>query len=261
MLPFMWTIAPGDDATHALLVAHRHLRSDAAVFAIEADRPPQEIRRADGEPFGEIDTAMRAGGRWWVVTPGHAGERNESVVWQVEGPIARELARVPRTGANGRPSTPRLAWKSDGRALGLVVDGSPSGDRSGPTRWVVAIDPESGALGGVEPLGSSDLGDRASLAACGGDENGWRLDLPAQFPIAISPASTPTAPAETMGSLHGALARMLISESRACVSRLTGALDVELDERALHRPVGAGPSISIGLVTGRERRALRCTPR
>ncbi len=156
------TIAAGDDPSHALLLARRNPRSELAVFELEADQSPVEIRRADGEPFGEIDGAVRASGRWYVVTPSTQGARVENLVWQVDGATARARAR-PACSSSGwtRESPGRLATRADGRALGLVVDGQPLGDRAGATRWVASIDLDTGAVGDIDLLGPFDLGGRA----------------------------------------------------------------------------------------------------
>ena len=63
-----WQMASADDPRHALLVARRTL-SDSIVLALEADRPPVEIRRADGEPFASLDAAVHLGGRWVLTGP------------------------------------------------------------------------------------------------------------------------------------------------------------------------------------------------
>src|SRR5690606_22853933 len=97
-------LALGDDAAHALLIGRRIQRSETVLFELEADRVPVEIRRADGEPFGEVESAVRVSGRWFVASPsGPAGTHN--VIWQSEGGVARELTRVPRAlpAGNGDP--------------------------------------------------------------------------------------------------------------------------------------------------------------
>ena len=169
---FSWSIALGDDPSHALLVTRRSPRGEGAVFELEADRAPVEIRRANGEPLGELDAAVHAAGRWYVATPPPAqaaaqGGRLEAIVWQIDGPVARELARIPRIpGPEGRALSPaRLALRTDGRALGYVVDGQPLSERAEATRWVAAIDLDTGAVGDIELLGSIDFADRTVISA------------------------------------------------------------------------------------------------
>jgi hypothetical protein len=267
--PLLWALALGDEPSHALLVTRKSARSEAFAFALEEDRAPVEIRRADGEPFGEIDAAVRGGGRWYLATPPEPGGPPEAVVWQLDGPIARELSRIPRRALNGAsPTAARLAWRTDGRALGYVVDGQPfqngaGQDRAGATRWVAAIDLDTGELAEVASLGASDLGDRASLPACTGDDVGWRLDTPVVLPVSIYSGGI------ARGAVHGVYARLRIGETRACVEALAGSLDAAplpaASAPAPSRPAppatsaasGAG-QVRIAVGSGRERRVLTC---
>src|SRR5205814_1474344 len=94
-----------------------------------------------------------------------------TTIWQIEGGVARELVRVARTGAE-RANGTRLARRSDGRAIGLVVEGQPTAERSTSTRWVLPIDLESNQLGEPEYVGYTELAGRA-LDACTDDTVGW----------------------------------------------------------------------------------------
>ena len=186
---FSWSLALGDDPSHALLVSRRSVRGEGGVFELEADHAPLEIKRANGEPIGELDAAVRAAGRWYLATapqPTPANQasptnqtagRAEAVIWQVDGPVARELARIPRIPRDARSST-GLALRADGRTLGYVVDGQPLGDRTDATRWVAAIDLDTGVVGDIEPLGSFDFGDRTAINPCTNDDLGWSMDSP-----------------------------------------------------------------------------------
>jgi hypothetical protein len=258
-----WSTFEGDDASHALLATHRK-HDEMSLFELEADHAPIEIERADGEAFAEIDAAVRAGGRWYLATPPRPGERTEATVWQVEGSVAHELARVPRTNDKAHAG---LAWRSDGKAIGFVVTGAPS---YWPTRWVLPIDLESGSLGDIEPLGAQDFGDRPSLPACTSDDAGWSLDIPAFFPIRIASANG----ADASPSLGTPLARVRISGARACVERVAGLLDaLPTDHAAEHAtptsasstsapsPSHASLSATLSANAGHERRQLRCTER
>ncbi len=266
MMPPTWSFAPGDDASHALLVARRSARADAAVFEVEGDRAPLEIHRADGDPFTDIDAAMRSDGRWYLATPAAPGELPASIVWQVDGPVARELARVPRGGVEVRPPAARLAHRSDGHVIGLVVDGQPSAERAGPVRWVLPVDLATGSLGEPEALGSADLGDRSAITLCAPDDEGWILDAPAALPVAIATAD------QSLGPLHGAFVRMRLSSATACIERMAGTLDAYVAEHVPRAaPAGAAPSraaprsnetsISVSVFATRSRHALRCVRR
>ena len=102
----MFSIASGDDSSHALLIVRRASRTEMTPIELEADRAPVEIHRADGEPFVEIDAITRAAGRWFIATPPPAGATSPvTTIWQVDGAVARELVRVSRAAVEtGRPT-------------------------------------------------------------------------------------------------------------------------------------------------------------
>src|SRR5207245_2646276 len=84
--PISWTLGIGDDASHALLLGRRsHSPAETYVLALEADRPPVEVKRLDGEPLGEIDAAIRVAGHWYVTTAQAAHELAATVVWLLDG--------------------------------------------------------------------------------------------------------------------------------------------------------------------------------
>jgi hypothetical protein len=234
-----WQLTPGDDPAHALLIAKRPARSEPVLFELEADRAPLEIKRADGEPFGEIEGVVRAAGRWFIATPPVPGATGPATtVWQIEGAVARELVRVPRAIADISSAAAfsaypraRLARRSDGRAIGLVVDGQPSADRATPVRWVLPIDLESGIPGEPEPLGYADLAGR-TLEICTDDVVGWVFDTSLPSTTARLRIGTAT------GSLNSVHARLRLTRSRACVERVAGSYDGQSAERAaaLARP-------------------------
>ncbi|MEO6418239.1 MAG: hypothetical protein ABIP39_02460, partial [Polyangiaceae bacterium] len=182
-----WKLQPGDDARHALISAKRSGPEETILFELEADRTPTEIHRLDGEPFTELESAVRVGGHWYVAGPSSTYEQSASVIWAIEAGHARELARVPRAAAdNLRPSPVRLTRRSDARAVGVVVDGQPAPERpSTPQRWLLPVDVESGAMGEPEPLGATDFADRNTVSLCAGDEAGWVIDLPWNVPTLL----------------------------------------------------------------------------
>jgi hypothetical protein len=271
------TIAIGDDAAHALLLARRSPRTEQAIFELEADRAPVEIRRADGEPLGDVESAVRTSGRWYLATEAPSARgmaRAESIVWQVDGGFARELARIPRTSApDGRIASGRLAARGDGRALGFVVDGQPLAERTGPTRWAAGIDLDTGSVVDVELLGPFYLGDQRVISLCGADEGGFALDLPLEgpsaIPISVSYRTARGSPASSSGALHGAFARVRLAPSQACVERLAGSLEGSAIAR--ETPSRSSPSTSLAGVPvavilksgadGKSRSLLRCSVR
>jgi hypothetical protein len=281
------TIAIGDDASHALLLARRSPRTEQVIFELEADRIPVEVRRADGEPLGDIESAVRASGRWYLATEAPSARgmgRAESIVWQVDGALARELARIPRTSApDGRIASGRLAARSDERTLGFVVDGQPLAERAGPTRWVAGIDLDTGSVVDVDLLGPFYLGDQRSIALCTADDAGFSLDLPLEgpsaIPISVSSRSAHGSPASLFGALHGAFARVRLAPSQVCVERLAGSLDGSVIARTSPAswPVPRSPSsststssalvgVSLAVIVksgtdGKSRSLLRCSVR
>ena len=222
----VFSMATGDDPSHALLIARRTSRTETTPIELEADRAPVEIHRADGEPFLEIDAITRAAGRWFIATPPPPGAIAQvTTIWQVDGAVARELVRISRAAVEtGRPTGTRLARRSDGRAIGLVVDGQPTAERNTPTRWVLPIDLETAQLGEPEPLGYADLAGR-SLEACTDDVVGWSFDtsLPGTARIKLPQGA---------GSMHSLYARVRLTTTRACIERIAGTYDGQTPERA-----------------------------
>jgi len=255
-------IATGDDSAHALLLARRITRTEQVPFELEADRAPLEIRRADGEPFGEIESVLRAGGRWFIATSTPAQASNPvTTVWQVEGAVARELARIPRAPLDlGRAAGSKLARREGGRSIGLVVDGQATLERAMATRWVLPIDLESGQLGEPEWLGYTDLAGR-TLEACTDDFAGWVLDS------ALGSSQVRLGLPGGPGSLHSAYARLRLTPSRTCVERVAGMYDGP-EERLVGRtggprgPTPAAPRRGEILTAATHQQArfgLRCT--
>jgi len=214
-----WLMAVGDDLSSALLVGRR-LGLDATVLEVDADRSPLEVRRGDGEPFAEIDFAMKAGGHWYLASHEGYGESPAAVIFRVDGGQALEFARVPRASPELRPPTSRLAARSDGRAIGLVVDGSPPSDRAIPLRWVLPLDIESGARGEPERLGAADLGGRPELPPCKEGDTGWILDT-----AWVGKARIGTATPGSSGMLTKLYLRVRLSTGRACVERVSGSFE------------------------------------
>ncbi len=279
--PTGWTVAAGDDPDHALLLA-RHTLGVATVdaFVLETDRAPVEIHRPGGEPFPDVEAAIRTGGHWYLATVEGHGESSATVVWLVDGSGAREAARVPRTAFETRPAL-RFARRADGRALGLVVDGQGDGKRGGvqiaqtvAMRWVVALDLESGSVGDPQPLAPVDLADRPVTLCAGedaGDDDGWELEAPYPGAVVLRLGTRWTA------SLQSVVARMRVSTDRACVERVAGSVDAYASAPAgalVRSDPAMGPlrpggddlltakrTIVASVLSARSRYALRCSAR
>ena len=262
-LPTVWLLAPGDDADHALLVARRGYTAsspNAEVLVLETDRPAVQARRADGEPWPDVEAAARIAGRWCLATTQSAGQPPATVLWTIDGGLGRELARVPRVGVGVR-SEVRLAQRADGAgraALGLVVDGHPDGEHAVASLWVDAVDLESGRVGEPEPLAAVDLSDRPVAVCTGEDTGGWELDLPYPGAIRMRIGTAFDSPVQS------AMARVRVSRERACVDRVLGTIDGEASSppaalTALpRRAPGEARTLEASIFSAHQRYALRC---
>jgi hypothetical protein len=255
-----WMLAAGDDADHALLVGRRLTSvATADVVVLETDRAPFPARRSGGEPFPDVEAAERTGGTWYVATAESPGELAATVLWRIDGDLAREVTRVPRAASESHPGL-RLARRSDGRAVGLLVDGRPDVERGTPMRWVVPIDLDSAGVGEPEALTPMDLSDRR-LGVCTSDDPGWLVDLP--YPGTVMLNATPA----WHIALPSPLARMRLTRDRACFERMGGMVEgygVAAPASPPPRMGGdlAAPhdsrAIDVAVFAGRTRFSLRC---
>jgi hypothetical protein len=274
--PVQWRMGVGDDSAHALFIGQRGGQAESTLLEVEEGHSIVELHRGDNEPFGQVDAAVRAAGHWYLLTPQGPGELPAAVVWRVDFGAATELARVPRTTLDGRPAPGRLARRADGRAVGVLVEGQ-SAERSSALRWVVPIDLESGTAGEPEPLGAADLGDRAEVGVCTGEETGWVLDAPWNSTVRIGlgkeAAPTEACPpgrlcssglvdARPVTNLYG---RFRVTRAGACLERLSGTLDMGSSGtdglRKGPTQTHDAPSLPLSVLSGRDRFALRCIRR
>lgn len=256
----LFSVVGGDDPSHALLVLRRPATANGiGLYELDEGRAPVEIRRADGDPFTDVEGYVRVAGRWFFSTAATPGAHSPyTTVWQVEGGVARELAKVPRTGAERTTGT-KLARRSDNRGVGLVVEGQPTAERSTATRWVLPIDLDNGQLGEPELLGYVDLAGR-SLEPCTDDTVGWVIDT------SLAATSVRLRMPSGSGSMHSVYARVRLTSARACVERVTGMYDGQSPERAaqLTRAGARLPAKPNDLIVtafaAQSRYPLRCTP-
>jgi hypothetical protein len=213
-----WTVLPGDDADHALLVVRAGSgASGTRVALLESGHPPAWVR-APADSFETVEAAARMEGRWYIATSQRSREPPATVLWTLDEPVARELARLPRLALEPRPRV-HLALRSDGRAVGIAVEGQPDLARDGSI-WIVGVDPDTGEVSDPSPLAALGAVDGA-LAICAGDEPGWVLDLsyPASVDIRIGENWAAT--------LAGVTTRVRMSAGRACVEGVVGSTDRE----------------------------------
>lgn len=231
----VWTAYPGDDAEHTLLVGRPTTGGrDNVAYDLETGHAAVEVRRGDGEPLAEVESAVRVAGRWLMATREDYGPQTwpATVLWEIDGGVAQELTRLPRTTDGNARVAVRLARRSDERAVGVIVEGQPAADRIGTAlRWVVPVDLETAAIGDIERLGPIDLADRA-VGLCRGDEGGWVADLPWSPSVRLEVG-------KTSSSLRNTLARVRLGTHSACIERLSGSGDVEDAALGPKRPAAA----------------------
>jgi hypothetical protein len=212
-----WTVIPGDDPDHALLVLRGNLGPAGAPIALlETGRAPEWIHLRM-EPFEAVEGATRVRGRWVLATSQRRHDPPAVVLWMLDGQAPHELARLPRVSLEGTPRV-RIASRSDGRAVGVAVEGQPdvAGDAS---IWVASVDLDTGAVSDPEPLANLDVAQ--GIHICDGDEPGWLLDLP--YPASVDIRVGP----HWGATLTSAVARVRLSAGTACVENVLGATDRE----------------------------------
>ncbi len=249
----------GDDKDHALLAlrTYQNGRAETLLFALETNRPPVELRRLDGEPFTDFESATRMNGQWF----GSFGTPAESTLFAFEGASARVVARFPRVAGPGiGRTTPRLARSDDERRLGYVLDGQSASGATAPDRWIFPVLVESGRILDPENFGPTDLSGIKGITACGDTRpSGYVVDAPISATVDFAGSGG------RAGSMYNTQARLHLGRDAACVERLTGTLDTQaiaaLGDHSLAAknppPKGAGTLPVVGTAHG-ERRAMRC---
>ncbi|MGH7271731.1 MAG: hypothetical protein ACREJ3_14970, partial [Polyangiaceae bacterium] len=165
-----WTLTPGADADHALLVSTRISIGPAAdlgaetVMTLESDRAPVVVKPVSWEPFPRIEAGAQIGGQWVLASAQFSNEAAATILWGVDGANAHELGRVPRLSLQARAPL-RLAWRKSGeyrQTLGLIVEGQAE-LAHGLAFWVTSFDPGTGAVGEPASLGQVDLSNRSVM--------------------------------------------------------------------------------------------------
>jgi hypothetical protein len=245
----LWTFASGDDADHGLLLGTRPgSAGDVQMFALDANHPPLAVRRADGQPMPEVVAWTRMTGHWYVATAQAPLQLPATVVWQIEGSFAREVARVPRSAMEAVRLPVRLARRADGGALGVVVDGPPEPDHPSMTRWVLPLDVETWDMGDPVKLGPVDFSDRA-LHACADDAPGWVFDAPLASSVWVTYGRSSRA-------IGAGAARLRVTTDDACIERLQAEGWAEVPD-ATHAN-DAAPAVRVSLLHDSTRTPLRC---
>ncbi len=245
-------VAFGEDGDHALWVfAKRNGTDSVGALLLEADRGATEIRRADGVEMAPIDSAVRAGGRWYLATANDSEDSSAAVVWEVESGVAHELTRLPRVTVPPQwqqatiTTGVRMARRAAGRAVGVIVDGQPSARCFvANQRWVIPIDLASGKVLEPEPLGPFDIANAATI--CDAGAGGWVLDASYTNSFTIG-----------TDSMSANVARIHYDHGSACVERVVSTS--ELDPLVLSKHLSLeGPMLNLTALTGGQRVMLRC---
>ncbi len=257
-VPPTWALAPGDDAEHALLLQREGGPSGETttdLVALEAGGSPLRVELPAGEPLPRVDSAMRAFGRWYVATPAPPGDSPATVVWEIDSGRVRERARIARL---DHAAQARLARRTDGRSLGVVVEGQPDGSLP-PSLFVVGLDLDTRAVGEPEPVRS--VTDR-SPSICTMGDGSWEFDMayPEPIDLGVGTSTTTTLPTPVV--------HVRASRDGVCVDRMAGASSAfastvapELTAAAgTPAPVGAAADVSmdVSVVSARARYRLRC---
>jgi hypothetical protein len=255
-----------------LLLGRRSIMGgEVLTLSLHHGLPIQEITRVDGEPFPDIESATFEGGRWYIATNQNAGELPATLVYEVDGLRAREMARIPRLGFDGRPPPVKLTRHSDGSRLGLVVDGPPLHGRSSGHRWILPLSFRGGPAEIPKGLGASDFTDRPLPKPCSADASGWIFDASYNAsPVRITHGGS-------TGTLQNVVARLRVTPDSICTEGLSGTLDPSVLEgpmKALRKvpnrretlkptPMDSSgfPALWVHASGGHARHALRCSAR
>ncbi|HEY1959511.1 MAG TPA: hypothetical protein VGH28_28060 [Polyangiaceae bacterium] len=258
------SMVPGDDASHALMIVQRYVYSpsgsgpETILVDVEADRPALEVRREGGQALGELESAVRMGGRWYLATT----DGNATLVSELDSGVARDVVRIPRVGQEAGVRAPalRLARRADGRMLGAIVIGAPITEGAArPSRWrsqawALPIDVDSGALGDPERLGASD-GSGKAVRVCGAQDGGWVVD--GRWPGAAITVLGASGAQLNGYSGSGMFARYHVTPTAMCLEKLSlnGYADAPSAGKLGHVDE---PVVSASLYIDRARQAFRC---
>jgi hypothetical protein len=229
------------------------------IFLLQAGQPPIEVARPGRRPLGAFEDAIRIGQRWIFAAAQGSGQLSATVVWTIEEGVMHELVRVPRSALGPRVPV-RLARRSDGNSIGLVVEGQVDAASRVSMLWVVPVAMDSGVTDDPEELVPSRLGG-LSVDVCSVEDSGWVVEMP--YPGAVTVGLDQHAL-----RLFSPLSRLRVARSRACVEGLLGSLENgpdawTSDSTADRRSAGieghaAHRTMEVGAPSGGVSRTFRC---
>jgi hypothetical protein len=255
-------MVPGDDATHALFVVHRYggMGNEAIIVEAESERPPTIVHRIDGQALGDLESAVRMAGHWYLAT----AEPFTSAIWEVENGGAREVARIPRIAAesSSRPWAIRLARRADDHMLAALLEGvpMPEGDAIPAHTWwpqlyALPIDVATGTVQDPERLGPPN-GANKSVHVCGPEDGGWVVD--GRWPGGAITIGSASENGTLQGSSSsGMLARYHVTSTSLCIEKLSVTGYGETTGIGTLGKVDK-PIASVAMFVDRARQSLRC---
>ncbi len=242
-----FTLVDTGDDRHALLHTTRYgMQQGSVVALLDATGAPTLVRREGGDPLPPIEDATRLGGRLYVsAQPSEFPP--ESVLYEVDGGTAREVARFPRYTKDGpaRGQQLRLARSTDGNRLGLVVTGRPASVAGTPSYWVVPFTPDTREFGTPFYAGDNGFRNFRDVPVCSAADDGYSLDMPIPTAAALDAGGDHV----SMSSLEG---RVRLSSEKLCIEALQGLATHE--KNTFGWTAGAGPAIPLATLEGGEGR-------
>ncbi len=262
-------MVPGDDASHALLVVHRTNYGAASsetviVVEVEAERPPMIAHRLDGQPLGDVESAVRMAGHWYVATT--EPETLSTTIWDLESGALREVVRIPRVTTEGSARSIRLARRADNHMLAALLEGVPTTEGAAipshawwPQLYALPIDVDAGGVQDPERLGPVN-GATKSTHVCGPEDGGWVVDgrWPGGSVTLVGAGDHSTLQA---GSSSGMLARYHVTPTSLCIEKLSLAGYGEtagIGSLVKTGGADAKPTASVAMYIDRARQSFRC---
>jgi hypothetical protein len=245
------SIAVAEDPKHALLVARRVATPGVAVFTLDDERTPQEITRSDGEPFNDVEDALRVDKAWYLVSSRSVSGVSRMVVYRVEGTVAREIAQAKRyVSRYGQPTLIRYRGRNQ---VGLLMEGEFATGTYSPKLWVRPLD-NDGQTAVPVPLHALDASDVGELAMCDEAATGW------SYPSQIASRRIEAEVGKNEVGINVTGAQLVDAPGGACVLRLHAAVAGRFFEAGAG-PAGSHESIKGSnalFVEGGHRHEMRC---